>query len=316
MNRCLRICLFSLLFVLSSAVIKAQTPTDGIMMEKGQICFAALYTHDTWDEYWEGTLKRSNGNVGTLTRQSVMGMFALGISDRLNIIGALPWVKTSASGGQMKGASGFQDLGLWVKATATQSTLGKGIFSTHATIGFTLPTSDYLEDYMPFSLGLGCPDFSLRGILNYQLDSGPYIRGTAAYNIRGTATIERDFYYTDQPNYSDKVDMPNALSWGATVGAWLFDNALQIEATYDAMNTIGGFDIRRQDAGFPSNNMEFTRVGGFAHYHFSFLPGLGIIAQYQTILTGRNIGQSSAITGGISYQFGLWNTEKATETIN
>ena len=316
MNSCLRICFIATLFVLSSAAIKAQTPSDGIMMEKGQICFAALYTHDTWDEYWEGTLKRTNGNIGTLTRQTITPMFALGLADRLNIIGTLPWVATSASGGQMKGVSGLQDLGLWVKATATESTLGKGIFSTFATLGFTLPTSDYLEDYMPFSLGLGCPDFSLRGILNYQMDAGPYFRGSVAYNIRGTATIERDFYYTDQPNYSDKIDMPNAFSYAATVGSWLFNNALQVNVTFDAMNTIGGFDIRRQDAGFPSNNMDFTRIGGFVHYYFSAVPGLGLVAQYQQVLTGRNIGQSTAITGGITYQFGLWNTTKATEAIN
>ena len=86
--------------------VLAQTPSDGLMMDRGQICFAALYTHDTWDEYWEGTLKRTNGNIGTLTRQTVMPMFALGLTDRLNVIASLPWVRTQASGGQMRGVSG------------------------------------------------------------------------------------------------------------------------------------------------------------------------------------------------------------------
>ncbi len=75
----------------------SQTPTDAIMMEKGQLCVAAIYGHDSWDEYWEGTYKRSNGNIGTLTRQSVTGMFSLGITDRINVLGGLPWMKTSST---------------------------------------------------------------------------------------------------------------------------------------------------------------------------------------------------------------------------
>lgn len=286
------------------------------MMEKGEICFGAFYTQDTWDEYWEGTLKRSNGNIGTLTREIYMPMFALGISDRINILGALPYMKTEASGGQMRGASGFQDFGLWLKATAFESVGSKAVFSGFAVIGGTLPTSNYLADYVPFSLGLGCPDLSLRGILNYQMNMGLYLRGQAGYHIRGNATIERDYYYTTHGIYSDEVDMPNAMTYGAALGAWVLNNTLQVEATYDGLNTFGGFDIRRQDVGFPSNKMEFTRVGAFAHYYTPFLPGFGIVGQWNQILTGRNIGMSTAFTIGLTYQFGLWNKNVTPESTN
>jgi hypothetical protein len=288
----------------------AQTPADALMMEKGQICFAALYSNETWDEYWEGTLKRSNGNIGTYTRQSIMPMFALGITDRINVMAALPWVKTEASQGQMRGVSGFQDLGLWIKARAFETPAGPGLVSLHGTLGLTLPTSDYLEDYAPFSLGLGCPDFSLRGILQYRLDMGLYVRGQAAYMIRGNAKIERDYYYTTHGVYSDEVDMPNALGYGATLGIWTLGNTLNVEATFDGLNTYGGFDIRRQDAGFPSNKMNFTRVGGGIHYFFPFVPGMGVIVQGSKILTGRNVGQSTVITAGLTYQFGLWGSSE------
>ncbi len=307
MKNALRICTFVIGTFFSLSSIKAQTPTDALMMDKGQICLAALYTNDTWDEYWEGTLKRTNGNIGTLTRQTIMPMFALGITDRINVIAALPWVKTEASGGQMRGSSGFQDIGLWVKATALEKTLGTGVFTIHTALGMSLPTSNYLEDYVPFSIGLGCPDFSIRGTLQYRMDMGLYVRGNAAYMIRGNAKIERDYYYTTHSVYSFDVDMPNAMSYGATLGWWLLGNTLQVEATYDGLNTFGGFDIRRQEAGFPSNKMEFTRVGAFLHYYLPFVPGLGIIAQGNQVLTGRNIGMSTALTAGISYQFGLWN---------
>ncbi len=298
-----------------STSLRAQTPTDALMMDNGQICFAALYTHATWDEYWEGTLKRSNGNIGTLTRQTIMPMFTLGLSDRINLIASLPWITSEPSGGQMKGVSGFQDLGIWLKATAFDLSAGPGRLTLHPVVGFSVPTSNYLEDYSPFSIGLGCPDLSLRGILQYKLDMGLYIRGQAAYLVRGNAKIERDYYYTTYGVYSDEVDMPDAINYGATLGIWMFNNSLNIEATYDGLNTQGGFDIRRQDAGFPSNNMDFTRAGGGFHYFIPFLQGLGVVVQYSTVLTGRNVGQTTAYTAGLTYQFGLWkNAETPVET--
>ncbi len=317
MKKALHISIFYYLMTLAlPGGVLAQTPSDGLMMDRGQICFAALYTHDTWDEYWEGTLKRTNGNIGTLTRQTVMPMFALGLSDRLNVIASLPWVSTQASGGQMRGVSGFQDVGLWLKATALKSTLGAGTLSIFGVLGMTLPTSNYLEDYAPFSLGLGCPDFSIRATPQYQFDMGLYIRGTAAYMVRGNATIERDYYYTTHGVYSDEVDMPNAMSYAATLGYWLLDYTLQVEASYDGLNSFGGHDIRRQDAGFPSNKMNFNRAGLGLRYFPAFFPGFGILAQGNQILAGRNVGQSTAFTAGITYQFGLWGTGETVNAVN
>ena len=303
MKKLLPLCILGYLITHSFSSLRAQTPTDGLMMDKGQICFAALYSNETWDEYWEGTLKRDNGNVGTLTRQSYMPMLAYGISDRFNILAAVPWMSTEASGGQIKGVSGFQDLSLWLKFTALKSTIGPGDLSIHAVVGGSIPVSDYNDDYGPFSLGLGCPELSIRATPQYMLNMGLYIRGNAAYHVRGTTTLERDFYYTTHGNYSDEVDMPDAMSYGVTLGSWFFNNSLQVEATYDGLNTLDGFDIRRQDVGFASNEMDFTRAGIFAHYYLNFIPGLGIIGQYNQVLDGRNVGQSTAYTLGLNYIF-------------
>jgi hypothetical protein len=100
--------------------------------------------------------------------------------------------------------------------------------------------------------------------------------------------------------------MPNAVTYGAVLGSWLLKNSLKIEATFDGLKTLGGFDIRRQDGGFPSNKMIFTRVGGGVQYYFPFVKGLGVLASGGYVLTGRNVGQSTIITGGVTYQFGIW----------
>ena len=110
--------LYALLACVTPLVVAAQTPSDAVMMPKGEICIAALYGNESWDEYWEGTLLRTNGNIGTFTKTSIMPMFALGLADRINVIAMLPWVHTKSSQGQLAGTSGFQDFGLFIKATA------------------------------------------------------------------------------------------------------------------------------------------------------------------------------------------------------
>ncbi len=284
----------------------AQTPTDALMMNKGQICVAVAYTHDTWDHYWEGALHRDNGNIGTLTRQTVAPMFALGITDRINVQAALPWVKTEASAGQLAGVQGLQDFGIWAKVKALDKPLGPGDFQLFGVAGFSAPASDYLSDYMPLNLGLSAYEGTFRAIVQYQLDQGFYLRSQAGYHLRSNTEIERDFYYTTHAVYSNEVDVPDAISWDVVAGSWLFEKALRAEARVEGMNSLSGNDIRRQDAPFPANRMVSTRVGAFAQYYTPFLKGLSVLASGSYTVSGRNVGQSTAFTGGIAYQFGLW----------
>ncbi|MEO5905938.1 MAG: transporter [Saprospiraceae bacterium] len=305
---------FPCLLFLITINISAQTPTDAIMMGRGQVCLAAIYSHDSWDEYWEGTLLRTNGNIGTFTRHTIMPMAAIGLFDRLNVIVAAPWMKTESSDGYIKGISGFQDWGIWLKGKALETSAGPGNLNLLAAVGLNGPFSNYPSDYAPYSLGLSCLDLSLRGIAMYRLNAGPYVRASMAYQLRGNSMVERDYYYTTYGVYSDKVDMPNAINYSFALGSWFLNDALRIEANYESFNTIGGHDIRRQDVGFPSNNMEFTRFGGLVQLYVGD-TGLGFVASASQVLTGRNVGKSTMFSGGITYFFGLWNKTE-TEVID
>ena len=89
----------------------AQTPSDDLMMKKREICLAASYETGSWDQYWEGTRLRGNANIGTFSRDIIMPMFAYGITDKINLLAGVPYISTDATGGQLVGAKGFQDLG-------------------------------------------------------------------------------------------------------------------------------------------------------------------------------------------------------------
>lgn len=309
MTKTLSACMMLLAFV--SAQVqqgKAQTPTDAIMMDKGQICFDLSYFHDSWDEYWEGTKKRENGNIGTLTRHTIAPMFNLGLTSRINFMGGVAYVITRPSAGQIEGTEGFQNLNLAVKVDALELELGPGMLQILATAGFTTPISNYVPDYA-YAIGLGCTEGSLRPIIQYKLNNGFYARLQGAYNLRGNCTLPRDYYYTTQAYFSNEVDMPDAIDYSATLGYSTADEAFRAEIFYGGFNTLGGFDIRIQDMGFPSNEMDYTNLGAVIHYYPSIVKGLGVHVSGSYVLTGRNVGQTTSIGGGVTYYFSLWNKQ-------
>lgn len=75
--------LFTLLLMAVVGQVQAQTPFDAIMMKQREFCIAAVYEHNWFDEYWEGTYLRTNETIATVKRDMVMPMLAFGIFDRL-----------------------------------------------------------------------------------------------------------------------------------------------------------------------------------------------------------------------------------------
>jgi hypothetical protein len=281
----------------------AQTPWDEVMMGKGEICTALIYEHSSWDQYWEGTYLRENANIGTFTRQTMMPMIAMGISKKINIIASLPYINTKASGGTQAGQSGIQDLSIAAKVDWLQKQVGKGklLFLTNA--HFSTPASNYLSDYMPFSLGAGAPELGLRGIGGYKMDNGILFRAAAAYLWRGQTEVERDYYYENGSVYSPFMNVPNALNLHAAVGYWAFDNRLRMEATFMSLNCLTGDDIRSYNRPQPTNKMEVSQVGAWVQYFIKSDRGLGALAYFNQTVSGRNMGKAATFGIGLTYQF-------------
>lgn len=281
----------------------AQTPMDGLMMPKGKICIAVIYEDANWDHYWERTSLRTNGNIGNFNRKMLIPMIVGGITDKINVIVSLPYVKTTATGGQMTGVEGIQDFGLSLKAQLIDKALGQGKLMIFSNLSFSTPASDYLSDYMPFSLGFGADELGIRGIGQYELEKGPYVRGSAAYLHRGTTEAERDYYYQEGSFYTATMDVPDAINAQVALGSWLLDKKLRVEATLTLLRSASGDDIRTYNAPQPTNKVDFDQVGVFAQYYFKKDGGLGVLAYYNHMFSGRNMGQFSGFGLGMTYQF-------------
>jgi hypothetical protein len=296
--------LFVAWLILSPAY--SQTPNDAIRMPAKEACVLANYDFGSFDHYWEGERLRDNLTIATVKRTTVLPMIAIGLTNKLNFYVGTPYVKTLSTdpnGGKLAGANGLQDLGLALKYEAIKKKTSSGELSVLGTVGFSTPMTRYLSDYMPYSLGFGAPEVALRGIAQYQLNNGLYVRTSVAHLWRGYTKAERDYYYNNGSYYTPWMDVPSAWNAEGILGAWLLNYSLRFELSYSALKSTSGDDIRAYNAPQPTNKVEMGRAGIFGQYYFPPAKNLGILVYHSRVLHGRNAPKMSNIGVGITYQF-------------
>jgi hypothetical protein len=283
---------------LCAAALEAQTIDDALLLRRGALGTGVLYAHESWSQYWEGDLKRVNGNIGTLTTQSVTWVAGYGVTDRLSVMAMLPYVWTSASQGTLHGMHGLQDITLAAKYQVLSTPLTERGTLRAMVVGVAgTPASHYTPDLLPLSIGLASPRLSGRFMLNFETHEGWFLTGSAGYTWRTKVKLDRPAYFTDgQLFLSDEVAMPNVVDY--TVSAGYQNGRLCIPISVSRQRTLGGSDIRRQDMPFVSNRMDFVKVGALVMYR-------GIRLGASRIVSGRNVGQATTLTGGLSYTFHL-----------
>ncbi|KAA0993878.1 hypothetical protein FXO21_01575 [Dyadobacter sp. UC 10] len=280
----------------------AQMPNDAIYMANRTACLAVSYNHSSWDKYWENSLRRENLNIGTHTTQSVMPMLAVGIVKNLNLIVAVPYIWTQTSTGNLRWQKGFQDASGWLKYRF----LNVSGFSLHAIAGGSIPVTNYIPDFLPMSIGIQCKTATARLLASYQHKTGIYMTAHASYIFRSNIEIDRDSYLADNKLYSsNQVRVPNA--YDAAVRLGYLKRAIQAEAYLEYGACDGGDFIRRNDMPFPTNNMKSTSLGVYAKYQ---PKNIGVNARAAYVVQGSNVGQSTALSAGILYQFRYAKTDK------
>jgi hypothetical protein len=291
------------LLALTAAGVSAQTIEDSVMMRKNSLCTAVLYSNDRWESYWEGPLKRVNGNIGRITTQSVSGMVDYGVTDRLNVIAALPYVWAAASQGVLHGVSGWQDLTVAAKFNLLETDFThSGSLRTIVAVAAGTPIGDYTPDYYPLSLGSASRRLSGRLTLSFRAKRGWFLDGTSAYTWRDNVTLDRASYYTDgQLFFSDQVAMPDVFDY--TVSAGYDRPGLHIPVSFSQQITRGGGDIRRQDTPFVSNRMNYSKVDALVTYDLPMMKNLSVRAAGSYIVQGRNVGQATTVAAGLLYTF-------------
>ncbi len=294
---------YTLIAFLLPFFIQAQSLTDGIFMPKNNFCGGVMVAQDQFKDYWEGTTKRQNLNMGTMTMKSVGIMANYGISDKLNIIASLPYVYTQASAGTMSGMSGIQDLTVGLK----YKVLKVKDLSANIIVGGSIPTTDYIAAF-PLAIGNQSKTLFGRTMLHYLNANGLTVTAQGTYTMRSNIKIDATNYYTDKNIFSNEVAMPNVANISLRAG--YYSHRIEAEAYIEHNATLGGFDIRRNDMMFPSNKMIATRVGITAFYRIKPLHDLQVVANYAYTLNGRNVGQTTSVALGLMMAFDFNKTSK------
>ncbi|SDT42633.1 hypothetical protein SAMN05216490_3437 [Mucilaginibacter mallensis] len=301
-----RYCLLICCCLALPKMVSAQTDADALMIPKNFYCAGAMFTNNSWKNYWEGTFKRDNGNLGTLTTNTYSIFGNYGIFNNLDVLFNVPYVTTNASAGTLKGQQGFQDLSLTLKWEPYKTKIGTGIFSTYAFLQGSTPLSNYQPDFQPMSIGLHSEAAAIRALVNYQI-SGFFLSASGQYIRRNDITIDRTAYYTTYLINSNRVDIPNANNYMLSAG--YRSPQFNAQFMFEQFTSLGGFDIRKNDMPFPSNTMNYSEAGVLFKYSFDRVAGLELTAGGNYILNGRNVGQSTTIYGGVLYLFNLSKTK-------
>jgi hypothetical protein len=290
--------------------ISAQTDVDGIMMSKNNFCTGFMYSYSSWENYWEGKLKRDALNLGTVSTQMIGWMGNYGITDKLNIMAGVPYVKTKSSAGTLHGVDGIQDLSVTVKYRALEKEVLKGKLAIMGVVGLSVPISNYVADYLPLAIGLRSNTGTFRVIADFERNHF-FFTGAAAYVLRSNITIDRDAYYTTELHMTNKVEMPDMVNFHVRFG--YRGNSIGAEAVFTNMTTLGGFDITRNNMPFPSNRMNATTAGINIKCNPRALPGLSVLAGAGYTLAGRNVGQATMFNGGLFYVFDFGRKVKTSK---
>lgn len=300
-----RVAIVLTLLPFAAPPLPSQTVDDSRLLARRALTTGVEYVHESWSRYWEGTLLRDNGNIGTLTTQHVAWVGAYGLSDRLTLLAAAPYVWTHANQGPLHGMHGVQDVMLAAKyqLLATPFT-ERGTVRAVVVAAAGLPASDYTPDLLPLSIGLASRCFSARFTLDFQAHAGWFLTGSAAHTWRSNVKLDRSAYYTSgQLVLSNEVAMPDVFDYTLSVGFQRGRIALPLALTQQ--RTLGGGDIRRQDMPFVSNRMDFVRVGGMVMYDVPGLRAVTFSIGASRVVSGRNVGQTTALTAGLHRSFHL-----------
>jgi len=288
------------LLALAGSAAAAQMPNDAVLIPHRTATAMVAYAQDSWTDYWEGTLKRSNGNIGTLTTRSVAAMMGYGVTDRLNVMMALPYVWTDASQGVLHAMQGVQDLTVSAKFRAFRAASPRGALTAFVVGSATTPIGDYTPDFMPLSIGSGGSRASARATVGVDGPTWWFGEASLAYTFCNNVKLDRHSYYTNGELYlTNEVAMPNVLDYSVTAG--ITRGKWRVPLTLVQQRTLGGGDIRRQDMPFVSNRVNFSRVGGMAMYP---VPKFRTVAFYLSggyTVSGRNVGQAGTFAAGLLY---------------
>lgn len=299
---------YSLLVVLTltSRLGLGQGVIDGFMRGKGNTTAALSYAREQYDTYFVGGTATQNPNLGLIVTRSATLFAATGLTDKLDVIINLPYIKADADQGYWQDQKGLQDGGLYLKYRPFTRQVGAlGEASVIVAGGFSTPLSRYVAD-APVAIGHHSTNLDGRVLAQFKSKHGLFLAAQAGYIYRSRVKLDR--YAVDiAPEaqgyyYGHQAQVPDALDYIAKIG---YAGVIYADAWLNRQAARGGTNIG-PGVPFPSNGVSYTRTGFsvFSQLPFYKAVGLGLGGSYT--LNGKNVGQATRYSASVVYNFPNW----------
>ena len=268
--------LLLLVVLVGTPAVLSAADLNGFFPAPGETQIAFSYSSESWDEFWRGSEKVS---TPTPLGEADITTFSLwmrhGVTERLALVGTLPYVDAEADGTAGFDESSLQDLEVLVKyrlAVFDRAASGRHVLA--AAGGLRTPASDY-EANLPVDVGDGTTDALLRFV--YQYEQGRFFF---------SQQVGFDLRSEDAPN-----NFPFYTEIGYTTGrvTWI--------ASLSSLWADGGTDIGDLGFTFPSNQEEYQRYG--LRLYARLKEQLGLTVGGFGTLDGRNSANTTGFFAGL-----------------
>lgn len=280
--------------LLLGVAVQAQSPLSGFMNGKGKGSVALSYTAENYDNVFlvpadaKGVPVFNEVSVNSF---SVYGTY--GLSDRLDAVVTLPYI--SATGKASEGVlnelgfenerSGVQDLSVFLKYNPLSVQVGENDLHFIVGGGFSTPLGSYrVDEGLQSIIAIGNRATTLNGlaIAQFRTPSGFFLTTQAGYSLRNG-------------------EVPNAVL--GEIKAGYAAAKFYVDAWFAGQISDGGVNILGEGftGFFPATDVSYNRAGITAYVPVG--SGFGFSASVSRYLSGRNVGQSTGISGAVIYSF-------------
>ena len=284
---------FSLLaaaLLLSASAAQSQSLVSGFMAGKGHGSVSLTGTAERYKSVFLVPEKVSEVPILEEIRVSSVSVYAnYGLTDKIEAVVSLPYIRSEGKGngqGFVNSRSGLQDISGLLKFKAYSTPMGNSVLDLLGVVGVTTPASNYQSnkglEYI-IAIGNRATKFTTMGIAHLKTPSGVFLTGQAGYSLR-----------------TNRV--PNAFVADAKVGYAGLKVYAEAWASFQHSSAKGtdilqpGFDLY-----FPATRVNFSRVG--LSLFRPVAKGVGVVLGASQYVAGRNLGKSTALSAGVSYNY-------------
>ncbi|KAA9339455.1 hypothetical protein F0P96_02205 [Hymenobacter busanensis] len=274
---------------------QAQSLVSGFMVGKGHGSVSFTGTAEKYRNVYLVPEKVKDVPIFNEIRVSSVSVYAnYGISNKVEAVVSLPYIRSEGKAtdkvlqdlGYTNVRQGLQDLSVLFKFKTATVEVGSSVLDLLGVVGASTPASNYQSntglEYI-IAIGNRATKLNTLGIAHLKTPSGVFLTGQAGYSVR-TGLVPNAFIADAKVGYAGLKLY--AEGWAS----------FQQSASSGTDILLTGFD-----GNFTATRVNYTRIG--ASVFKPIAQGFGVVLGGSQYISGRNLGKSTGVSLGVSYNY-------------